>query len=122
MRGKIPVWIALVLIAGIAAPLRAQDKPSRFEPAEVVSTVETVYPPNAVNPGTVVLDVTVSPSGEVESVKVVRDAPGFTSEAQRVIQKWKFRPAKLDGQPIRSVVAVAFSFGQPLIWKPGPSK
>ena len=115
MRRKILPLIAFVLIAGLAVQVRAQNKLSEFEPAEVISTVEPVYPPNVLNPGTVVLEVTVGPSGEIEKVKVVPDTPGFTSEAQRTVRKWKFKAATLDGKPVRSVVPVAFSFSQPAI-------
>jgi TonB family protein len=118
MRAKIMPLAALVLIAGLALPMKAQDKASRFEPAKVISSVEPVYPPNVVNPGTVVLEVTVGPSGEIENVKVARDAPGFTGEAQRVVRMWKFKAATLDGRPVRSVISIAFSFSQPPVTWP----
>jgi len=117
MREKIFALTMILLSAVRSAPLGAQDPPSRFQPAEVVSAVEPVYPLNTVYPGTVVLEVTIGPLGEVQNVKVVRDAPGFTTEAQRAIRKWRFRPARLDGEPIRSVMPVAFSFSQPLVWQ-----
>ena len=118
---KILALTSLMLIAGLAV-LKGEDRTPKFEPAAAISTVEAVYPPNVVNPGTVVLEVTVGPSGEIENVKVVREGPGFTSEALRVIRQWKFRPAKLDGQPIRSVIPVAFSFSQPLVSWPRSTK
>ena len=108
----------LVLLVEPTWLLKGAENSSRFVPAQVISTAEALYPPNVVNPGTVVLEVTVEVSGEIESVKVVRDAPGFTRAAQTAIHKWKFRPARLDGQPVRSTIPVAFSFGQPLITMP----
>ncbi len=82
-------------------------------PPEIVSTSEAVYPMNAVNGGTVVLAVTVSESGEVQDIKVVRDAPGFTPSALQAVKQWKFKPARLNGKPVGAVIPVAFSFGFP---------
>jgi TonB family protein len=120
---KILPWLtSLVFVAGLAATAMAQSKSNTpspvFEPAHVISTVEAVYPPRAVNWGTVVVEVTVGVSGEVETVKVVRDFPGFTESALSAVKKWKFKPATLDGKPIRSAVPVAVSFAQPPYWAP----
>ena len=112
-------WVGLLaLLVGIAGPLSIQTNSPRFEPAKAVATAEAVYPANAVNPGTVVLEVTIGSSGQIEDVKAVRAASPFTQEALAAVRKWKFSPAKLDGQPIRSVIPVSFSFSQPTVWWP----
>ncbi|PYV45223.1 MAG: hypothetical protein DMG06_03260 [Acidobacteria bacterium] len=115
---RLRAFTALALFAGLAFPARGQDNPLRFVPAQVISTADAVYPPNVVNPGMVVFEVTVGASGNIENVKVVRDGPGFTGTAQQAVRKWKFKPATFNGQPVRSVVPVAFSFAQPLITQP----
>ena len=107
---------ALAFLASLALGVGAEEEPARFEPVELTETEEAAYPVLAIFPGTVVLEVTVSLTGEVEDVKVVQDAPPFTQEALRAVKKWKFKPAKLDGQPISSLVPVAFSFSRPAIW------
>ena len=109
---------AIAVVFSFAGALSGQEK-LRYEPPQVIAAVEPVYPLNVVNPGTVILEVSLDPAGEIEEVKVVQAAPGFTQEAQRVIQMWKFKPARLNGEPVRSVIPVAFSFSQPLIWRPG---
>ena len=115
-------WLCLwVLLVGLAVPVKSQTDVPHFEPARVVSTAEAVYPPNAIYPGTVVLEVTVGREGQIEDVKTVRAAPPFTPEALNAIKKWKFTSARLDGQPIRSVVPVAFSFSRPTVWWPSPN-
>ena len=96
--------------------LRSQETAPVFEPPEIIATAEAVYPANAVNWGTVVLRVTIGAKGEIEDVKVVRSFPGFDEQALSSIQQWKFRPARLDGKPIRSAIPVAFSFSQPRAW------
>ncbi len=120
MRESFTAFAVLILFAGLAVPVRSQtkfdEKTPALEPAQVISAVEAIYPPRAVNWGTVVVNVTVGASGEIEKVTVVRDSPGFTDAALSAVKKWKFKPAMLDGNPIRSVVPIAFSFAQPLIW------
>jgi protein TonB len=93
------------------------QKASRdFQPPQVISTVEPFYPANTVAGGTVVLKVTVSFSGEIEDVLVLREAKGFTQQAVEAVRKWKFAPAKLDGKPVTASIPVAFSFSQPIVW------
>jgi TonB family protein len=122
MRRILPVLTSLIFVTGLAAAAMAQLKSNGpapvFEPARVTSTVEAVFPPRAVNWGTVVVEVAVGATGEIENVRVVRDFPGFTEAALSAVKKWKFKPATLDGKPIRSVVPVAVSFAQPPYWRP----
>jgi periplasmic protein TonB len=105
-------------VLGLFATLAvlAQNKPPDFQPVQVVSAVEPAYPVMAIFGGTVVLDVTVGPQGEIENIDVARAAPGFSETAMAAIKQWKFKPATLNGQPITSVVPVAFSFSQPAVW------
>ncbi len=109
--------IVLILCAGIVKAQREENQP-RYDPVEVVFAEEAVYPANAVYWGTVVLQVAIDKEGAIGEVKVVRDSPPFTKEALTAIKKWKFKPAHLDGKPVRSNIAVAFSFNQPAIWNP----
>ncbi|MBI4461208.1 MAG: energy transducer TonB [Acidobacteria bacterium] len=128
---KIGVWVvaAVVLAIGLAAGSFGQAgqgglagrERADYEPPQVLAAAEPVYPWNAVNPGTVVLEVSLDAAGKIEQVRVVQAAAGFTDEAQRAIQKWKFKAARLNGEPVPSVIPVAFSFSQPAIWQQ-PSK
>jgi TonB family protein len=114
-------WMSGVALATLAAALGtaslAQDaggKPEkaapRFEPVEVVSTIDPIYPINAVSWGTVILEVTVEETGEPGSIKVLRSLAPFTDQMQRAVKQWKFRPARLDGAPVRSSLIVVGSF------------
>ncbi|MBI3894810.1 MAG: energy transducer TonB [Acidobacteria bacterium] len=120
-RNTIWAMVAMAVAISWAGALSGQEN-SRYEPPQVIAAEEPVYPVNVVNPGTVVLEVTLDPAGEIEAVKVVQAAAGFNEEAQRVIRKWKFAPARLDGKPVRSVIPVVFSFSQPLVWRPGKAQ
>lgn len=107
-----------LLVLGLFATLAvlAQNKPPEFQSVQVVSTVEPAYPVMAVFGGTVVFDVTIGPQGEIENIDVVHDAPGFSEPAMKAIKQWKFKPATLGGQPVTSVIPVAFTFSQPALW------
>jgi TonB family protein len=112
----------LILLAGAGRSLLSQTNTPRFEPVKVISATEAVYPANVVNPGTIVLDVMVGTEGKIEEVKVARAMPPFTEEALKAIQRWEFAPAHLDGEPVRSIIPVVFSFSRPTVWWPQPDK
>jgi len=93
-----------------------QPTPPPFHPPAVVSTVEPTYPVNSVAFGTVILEVHLSESGEIEQVRVLNDIPPLTRQAEQAIAQWKFRPARLGDRPVPSVVPVAFTFVRPDLW------
>jgi protein TonB len=113
------VWRALVLFffaAGLSLAQRPEPlKEPRFEPAEVTFAVEAPYPPNSVAAGTVVFEVTLSASGEIENIRRVREVASLTDVAERALKQWRFRPATLDGKPVRSKTSVAFTFTRPVV-------
>ena len=104
-----------VAVLTLSSALFARQNPHEirllsFEPPELISTVQTYYPPLSVAFGTVVLQVTIGELGQIEEVNVIRHIPSLTEEAIRSVKKWKFKPATLDGKPVRSKMAVAFVF------------
>ena len=111
------ILILLALFAGISlAQKPVKEKPlPKFEPAQVLSTTDVVYPLTSVAFGSVALEVTVGENGEAEDIKVMRDIPSLTREAKRAVEKWTFSPAKLDGKPIRSTITVVVVFNKPCV-------
>ena len=109
---------SLSLLAVMAAAQSPEKAAPRFDPAEVVSTAELFYPPMSVGFGTVVLEVTLDESGAIEKVKVIRDIKSLTPEAEKCLRKWSFRPARLNGRPVRSIIPVAFTFNNPYTGPP----
>jgi protein TonB len=107
--------LVLVLLAGTALAQQKEQKAPRYEPAEVLAATEAPYPPNSVAAGTVILEATVSASGTIEEIRKVRDVPSLSDVAERSLKQWKFRPATLDGRPVRSKVTVAFTFTRPIV-------
>jgi TonB family protein len=111
MKRLIGATAALALLTGVAFGQKSDQKSLlRLEPAEVLWAANTYYPPLSVAFGTVVLQVTIGESSEIEAIKVIRDIPSLTEEAIRSVKKWKFKPATLNGRPVRSAVPVAFTF------------
>jgi TonB family protein len=112
-----PVLICICflgILAGLGA-VQEQRKPEslRFDPPMVISTVDVIYPLQSVASGTVVLEVALDDAGKITDVRVVRGIPSLTESADRSIRQWKFQPAHLNGEPVHSKMAVAFSFVPP---------
>ncbi|MBI1750285.1 MAG: TonB family protein [Acidobacteria bacterium] len=113
MRRLIGTLALLALFASLSLAQRPEETGPRLEPVEIVSTAELYYPITSVAFGTVVLQVTVDSSGAIEDIKVIKDIKSLTPEAVKCVKQWKFRPARLDGKPVRSTIAVAFTFINP---------
>jgi TonB family protein len=108
------VFICFIgLVAGLGAAQEKKAESSPYDPPAVVSTVEAIYPLQSIASGTVVLEISLGDKGEITAVRVVRGIPSLTEPAESSIQQWKFRPAHLDGKPVQSKMAVAFSFVPP---------
>jgi TonB family protein len=64
--------------------------------------------------GNVVLDLIIEADGSVRDVRVILGLGyGLDESAVRALETWQFEPALQDGIPIRSGVAVEFSFSPP---------
>jgi periplasmic protein TonB len=105
----------LVLSAGLLWAQKPASASANFEPAEILSAAEAVYPQNSIAAGTVVLQLTIGRSGQVEETKVIHDIPSLTPEAIRSAMKWKFRPAALNGEAVSTKVIAAFTFVRPVL-------
>jgi TonB family protein len=72
-----------------------------------------IYPLNSVASGTVVLEVSLDGAGKITDIRVVRGIASLTEPAEDSVRQWTFQPAKLNGKPVRSKIARAFSFVPP---------
>lgn len=81
-----------------------------FEAAELISTTDLSYPVQSIAVGTVILEITVSEKGAVEDVRPTREIQSLTETALRAVKQWHFKPATLDGKPVRSRTSVAVLF------------
>jgi hypothetical protein len=84
-------FVAVSTLALFSSQVFAQ-KPAQlgarpqFEGPEVVAVGELVHPANSIAYGTIATEVTVGPTGKVESVRVIRDVVSLTSEAVRDVK------------------------------------
>jgi protein TonB len=119
---------AIILAAGVmlAATLALAQWPERGEPKfvapQVAATAPAPYPPNSIAEGTVILELTIGPGGNIEGVQVVRGVASLTEAAERSVRQWKFCPATLEGRPVRADVAVAFTFTRPVVLPQKPAE
>ena len=87
-----------------------------FEAAEIVSGTDIAYSAKSIAMGTVVLEVTVDEKGMVEGVCPIREIQSLTETAVELVKNCRFKPAVLNGQPMRSRTVVAVTFNPALRW------
>ena len=62
--------------------------------------------------GTVVLDATISTTGEVSSVEVVSGPPLLQSAATDAVKQWQYKPFSFNGQPVEVETTIHVVFGE----------
>lgn len=77
------------------------------------SLVTPPFPINALNPGSVLVEVKVDAKGGITGASVRVPAPGFDSAALTAASGWTFRAAKPGGVAAPSVVYIVFGFAVP---------
>lgn len=82
----------------------------------LVKKITAVYPPLAKQArlqGTVKLQVVISNTGTVESVKVLSGSPLLAQAAVDAVKQWQYKPFSVDGRPVAASteVEVPFSLG-----------
>ncbi|MGB6430263.1 MAG: energy transducer TonB [Candidatus Acidiferrales bacterium] len=87
-----------------------------YAPAGIISVAYPNYPVNSSTFGSVIVQVTVGPAGDVVATKVLRQMSGpgpFTALSTDALAKWQFQAATLRGKPVASKLAIAFVFEPP---------
>jgi protein TonB len=72
-------------------------------PRELSSNASPEFPADARRrgqEGMVILKIVVDADGRVSAVKVMRGDEPFVAEAVRAVKRWRYEPARLDGQAI----------------------
>lgn len=103
-------WFAFSSLVILSTSPLAQVAPQRVRVTEeamerlAVSKVAPVYPPLARQAriqGTVIAQVVISKTGDVESVQLFSGHPMLAPAALEAIKHWKFRPYELNGEPVQ---------------------
>jgi protein TonB len=58
----------------------------------------------------VVLEATISPSGEVTGVKVLKGIPLLNDAAVNAVREWRYSPTLLNGVPVPVIMTVTVNF------------
>ena len=105
------------------APVRRPEEASQpmasassDEPARIIVSTRPVpqyqpYPSVSVSePATARLNLTIGPDGHVKEVNVVNGVPGETAKIIEAVQRWRFKPATENGEPVTAQFSVDLSF------------
>jgi len=106
----------------IAPPPVVVAPPKIQEPVRVGSTVRTpvktrdvrpVYPRVAQDArieGVVIIEATISQTGQVMNMKLLRGAPLLDQAALEAVRQWEFTPTLLNGVPVPVIMTVPVTF------------
>jgi TonB family protein len=83
---------------------------------DVLRRVEPKYPADALQQkvqGPVVLDVRISPAGQVQAMTLVVGQPLLVQAAKDAVQQWQFKPRSVNGHPATMQARVTLNFRLP---------
>jgi protein TonB len=103
-----------------AAPPNAPQRvpvTSTIEAAKLVSRIQPVYPPIAIQAriqGNVVLHAIIGKEGAVSELQVLSGHPLLVQAAFDAVRHWRYSPTLLSGQPVEveTTITVSFVLGQ----------
>lgn len=85
-------------------------------PPRKIHDVQPAYPPAAREAGIqglVILDATISPTGEVSDIKVLKSVPELDQAAIDAVEQWRWEPTLVDGEPVSILLTVTINFMLP---------
>ena len=94
---------------GLTGPVRV----SSMERANVLHQVAPVYPPLAKSArvqGVVILEATISRTGDIADLRVISGHPLLVQAAIDAVQQWKYKPTFLSGEPVDVVTTITVNF------------
>jgi hypothetical protein len=110
-----PLWILLLLVAGLTADTRQVPTAARLREAHVPQIPAVAY-----GGGEVMFEVTVDPSGTVSRIARLRATEPFTEPFAQAVGAWRFEPATtwVDEQrrPTAGQVLVIGLIGPPALY------
>jgi TonB family protein len=84
--------------------------------ASVLKKVDPIYPPLARQAriqGSVILQVVINKSGDVENIQLYSGHPMLAPAAIDAVKQWKYKPYLLNGEPVEVETTVTVSFTLP---------
>lgn len=98
-------------------PQSGASQESGFSPPVPISLVATAYPAQALFGGEVVLDALIDTEGRVAELNVAHGAAPFLKPTLDAVHTWTFSPAQMDGQVVRTRIAIVVQFPQSFLPK-----
>jgi protein TonB len=99
------------LLVALAGPVFAQSK---LEPPVPVRMAAPEYPEKLRRDGVagiVVIKCTIDETGSVVDPTIEKSSnPDFDQSALDAVKKWKFKPARMDGNPVAKKVSIPIKF------------
>jgi len=85
----------------------------QVEAAKLIFQPKTEYPPQAEREhiqGSVRLEAVISKDGTMRDLKVLSGHPLLVKSALQAVQRWRFQPALLNGEPVEAITKLAVDF------------
>lgn len=105
---------AIALVVFLVLPVTSLLADEKAEPPVPVRTVAPDIPPSFAHAGTsglVTVSFTVDEKGNVQDAAIVKSShPELEEPALKAIRKWRFKPARKDGNPVAMHVAIPIKF------------
>lgn len=108
---------SVICVLFLTSVMSTQVAPTRVPPSEatthLIQRVDPTIPPLAKAArvgGTVKLEVTISESGGVATVKIISGHPMLVNSAVDAAKKWKYKPFENDGKPVQVITEVELDF------------
>jgi TonB family protein len=95
------------------APLEAVRIGGSIPEPRKLKNVNPVYPPEAIQArvqGVVILECTISPTGQVVKTRVLRSIPLLSEAAVAAVRQWEYTPTLLNGVPVPVIMTVTVNF------------
>ena len=95
------------------APLEAVRIGGSIPEPRKLRNVSPVYPPEAIQArvqGVVVLECTISPTGQVVKTRVLRSIPLLSEAAVAAVRQWEYTPTLLNGVAVPVIMTVTVNF------------
>ena len=102
--------------AGAVVDGHALGPTDRFNPAHLLYHFDPDYPPDAKQQnveGTVMLRLSIGASGSVDQVRLLSGPPLLVPAAISAVRNWRYLPALLNGEPVKSEQDVSVEFRLP---------
>ncbi len=98
----------------LGEPPQDVGTPADDVPAPLGAATMPAYPPDALFDGAVLIELRLGVDGAVMRRRLVRSSPGFDGPALTAVDALSFRPARIRGTAVPSVVYVMAAFRQPV--------